>query len=96
MHVVIDGERGDGCAVIPLQIILAPSLAVALVDEELTGFGDRTVHAPFFANMIRAVEGSSTIGRDDSLSRSLAAYLDSPTINNRTDDDKTLVLAVRR
>src|ERR1700743_48510 len=34
VHVVIDGERGDGCAVIPLQIILTPSLAVTFVDEE--------------------------------------------------------------
>src|ERR1700722_350980 len=34
MHVVIDCERRDGCAVIPLQVILTPALAVTFVDEE--------------------------------------------------------------
>jgi hypothetical protein len=35
-------------------------------------------------------------GRSDRLSAALAAFLASPRINQRTDDDKTLILATRR
>jgi hypothetical protein len=55
----------------------------------------RTAHRPFFHSLlsvIRLADGESP----DSLSAKLAAYLASPAINERTDDDKTLVLATRR
>jgi hypothetical protein len=35
-------------------------------------------------------------GRSDNLCRSLQRYLASPTIERRTDDDKSLILASRR
>lgn len=56
----------------------------------------RTAHAPFFDSMFPPVRKSQVSGVDAELSRALDRYLSSPTINNRTDDDKTLILASRR
>lgn len=55
----------------------------------------RTAHAPFFRSLltaVRAAEGESP----ETLSARLASYLASPVVNERTDDDKTLILATRR
>ncbi len=55
-------------------------------------YASKTVHAPFFtplfARLAQAPPGASA-SRD----RALAAFLDSPAVNQRTDDDKTLVIA---
>jgi len=48
--------------------------------------------ARFFDPMIRPVDQSAGEGRLAELSASLASYLDSPALCERTDDDKTLVL----
>jgi len=56
----------------------------------------KTVHAPFFDSMFPPVRKSQASGVDVELSRALDKYLSSPTITNRTDDDKTLILASRR
>lgn len=50
----------------------------------------------FFDPMIKPLDGSPIIGRDHSLSRNLAAFLDSGQVNQLADDDKTLVLAARK
>jgi len=53
------------------------------------------VHLPFVEPMLAPVrEGLQ--GHNATLSASLAAYLASPLVNDRTDDDKTLILATRR
>lgn len=49
-------------------------------------------HAPFFAPLFRF---ASTIHRDPNAAEQLASFLDSERVNARTDDDKSLVLAVR-
>jgi hypothetical protein len=57
-------------------------------------YGARTPHEPFFDSMLaplRATQREHSI-----LSAELAAFLDSPRVNDRTDDDKTLILATRR
>jgi hypothetical protein len=59
-------------------------------------YASRTVHAPFFDRMFGPVRRSKVIGEDLALSQDLENYLSSPTILDRTDDDKTLVLATRR
>ena len=59
-------------------------------------YATKSVHAPFFDRMFPAVRGLGPPGRDAALSDALAAYLDSPAICERTDDDKTLILASRR
>lgn len=56
----------------------------------------RAVHDGFFNTMIAPVRRSSTVGVNPTLSAELLQYLGSPKICERTDDDKTLVLASRR
>jgi hypothetical protein len=55
----------------------------------------RTVHEPFFRQMFRPVRESQVEGLDTVLSEGLARYLSGPAICERTDDDKTLILATR-
>lgn len=59
-------------------------------------YKEHAAHAPFFSRMMAPLRTCPEGGHIDSLSSALAAYLDSPPINDRTDDDKTLVLASRR
>jgi serine/threonine protein phosphatase PrpC len=56
----------------------------------------KTAHAPFFDSMFPPIRKSQASGVDAELSQALDKYLSSPTINSRTDDDKTLILASRR
>lgn len=56
-------------------------------------FGTRSPHAPFFRPLFRRLREESDAER---LFVPLREFLDSPGINARTDDDKTLVLAVRK
>jgi len=57
-------------------------------------FRDRVAHRPFFDVMFSAVASCPEIGRNGALSRHLAAFLECEAVNKRTDDDKTLILAV--
>jgi hypothetical protein len=59
-------------------------------------FNAHSAFQPFFVNMISAVERSKSSGQDRVLSEQLLGFLDSPAVNARTDDDKTLVLAALR
>jgi len=52
-------------------------------------------HAPFLDAVTAPVADALAQGRDHRLSRQLGAYLGSPPVNARTDDDKTAILAVR-
>lgn len=61
-----------------------------LVLDSVTG----TASAAFFTPMAKPLDASTTTGRDCMLSRSLAAFLASDRLNERTDDDKTLIVAV--
>ncbi len=52
-------------------------------------------HSPFFCGLFPAVR--STCDADfPIMNEKLTTYLDSPKVNERTDDDKTLILAVAR
>lgn len=57
-------------------------------------FATETVHEPFFEPMFKALRGSSD-EQTDSLCAALKRFLSSDAINERTDDDKTLILATR-
>jgi Protein phosphatase 2C len=59
-------------------------------------YASRTIHAPFFNRMFGPVRRSIAVGENLAISRELESYLSSPAILQRTDDDKTLVLATRR
>lgn len=51
-----------------------------------------TAYAPFFAPFF-AVLATATAAHEDHLQAELARFLQSPAVNERTDDDKTLALA---
>jgi hypothetical protein len=56
-------------------------------------YASRTVHAPFFEPMFRALRSVPAV---EGLEGPLQDFLSSGPVNERTDDDKTLVLATRR
>jgi hypothetical protein len=55
-------------------------------------FADRSVHQPFFQPMFRKLRSAAA---GEGLARALRNFLRSPAVNERSDDDKTLVLATR-
>jgi hypothetical protein len=57
-------------------------------------FRTREVHGPFFQPMFERLR-QEPAGEAGGLLTELQAFLDSPPVNQRTDDDKTLVLATR-
>lgn len=59
-------------------------------------YDSRTVFSPFFETMFTPLRQSKAAGEDVELRNALRTYLDSPQVNQRTDDDKTLFLASRR
>jgi hypothetical protein len=59
-------------------------------------FASKQPFEKFFEGICRPLFGSSNLGRNRSLSQELKQYLNSSQINERTDDDKTLVLAVKK
>jgi hypothetical protein len=50
-------------------------------------------HEPFFRTMIGPLDGLATPGKSVLLSAALATFLSSPRVCDRTDDDKSLILA---
>jgi hypothetical protein len=54
-------------------------------------YSNRVAYAPFFGPMFAPVR-ASTVGFSGSLSVALGTFLSSPLVNERTDDDKTLIL----
>ena len=58
-------------------------------------FVQRTPHTPFFEPMFNVLRNQRPV-ECTSLDEQLAHFLNSPQINERTDDDKTLILATRR
>lgn len=66
------------------------------VERLALDFAERIAHAPFFRGMFAAVASSASKGRDWQLSEQLARFISSDSVNARTDDDKTLALAVLR
>ncbi len=91
----------DADALAHLQVVVTTAQIdeLALFSDGLQrlalSFEQRIPHVPFFAPMLavlRKLEPSECAALDEQLAR----FLDSPQINKRTDDDKTLVLATRR
>lgn len=65
------------------------------IESLVLHYATKTVHDPFFNNMIAPVRQAPNEGLDDGLSESLLNYLNSERVCTRTDDDKSLVLATR-
>jgi len=53
-------------------------------------------HEPFFKAMLRSVDATAEEGRSAALSTKLSAFLSSPKVCEKTDDDKTLLLISSR
>jgi hypothetical protein len=58
-------------------------------------FDTQEAHAPFFIPMFNPLRRAPE-GYAENLSTALESFLNSKQINDRTDDDKTLILATRR
>lgn len=58
-------------------------------------FEQQTPHTPFFEPMLNALRRTEEVDCK-ALDEQLIDFLNSPHVNERTDDDKTLVLATRR
>lgn len=54
-------------------------------------YANKAAHAPFFAPLFRSLRSGSPV----ELAEPMRQFLDSKAINDRTDDDKTLILATR-
>jgi Protein phosphatase 2C len=65
------------------------------IESLVLHYATKTVHDPFFNNMIAPVRETLKEGIDEELSNSLLNYLNSERVCSRTDDDKSLVLATR-
>ena len=57
-------------------------------------FKTRTAYIPFFESMINILRNQS-VNELDILENKLTIFLESPQVNERTDDDKTFILATR-
>jgi hypothetical protein len=66
------------------------------IERLVLDFATQTVPASFFDGMMKPLASSAAVGRDQNLCVSLKRYLDNARINERTDDDKSLILAVHR
>ena len=66
------------------------------IERLVLDYAEESAHQPFFRGIILPLEAAPSPGLDADLSAKLRDYLDGPAITERTDDDKTLVLAVRR
>jgi hypothetical protein len=72
-----------------------PVTAVALFTDGLErlvlDFRTRTAHDQLFQQLVARLNFTD----DKTLELQLSAWLDSPSVNDRTDDDKTMLLATR-
>ena len=88
----------------------APKLKFGTLDEKVKSialfsdgierlalnFEEQSAHAPFFNGMFQPLWASTNSGHSENISSALSDYLSGEKINSRTDDDKTLVMAVKR
>lgn len=66
------------------------------LEPMVLAYASRSVFAPFFQAMFAPLRDAPDPGVSEALCQALGVYLNSPQINQRTDDDKTLILATRR
>lgn len=65
------------------------------IERLVLRFSDQTASASFFDKFIGVVRSANLKGHNRELSANLKGYLASAQITERTDDDKSLILAVR-
>ncbi|WP_264490740.1 PP2C family serine/threonine-protein phosphatase [Luteolibacter arcticus] len=65
------------------------------IESLVLHFATQTVHARFFDDIFQPVRSLDSHGLSETLSGQLGKYLTLPHVCERTDDDKTLILATR-
>jgi hypothetical protein len=93
-HFVTDDEA---VSTLVTRVYPTAALRVAVFSDGLQrlalNMADNTAHAPFFAPFFNVL-AKATAEQEDELHGALVRFLSSPNVNDRTDDDKTLALAV--
>ena len=76
-----------------------PVVEIALLTDGLQPlalhYQTRQAHAPFFRPLFQRLRTAATPGCPADLQTALERFLDAPALNQRTYDDKTLILATR-
>jgi len=84
---------------VAIQVINLPMQALAVMSDGLTRLAlkrpTNEPHLPFFKPLFAFVEASAPSNDGVQASEALTAFLASPRVCERTDDDKALVLALR-
>lgn len=84
---------------VAIQVIDEPVQALAVMSDGLTRLAlkrpDNEPHLPFFKPLFAFAVSSAASGNPLQANESLIEFLTSPRVNERTDDDKALVLALR-
>ena len=79
-----------------IEIVARPVSELALLTDGLQmlalDYAQVQVHGPFFTPLFRTVRNGPA---EDVLRAALLGFMDSRPVNDRTDDDKTLLLATR-
>jgi hypothetical protein len=89
----------DEGAVASMQTKVYPDVAVRVaaftdgIQRLALNMAENTPHEPFFAPFFAGM-GKATAEQEDQLNGLLAKFLGSQAVNERTDDDKTLALAL--
>jgi hypothetical protein len=90
----------DATARMESAILTEPVTDIALLSDGLQPlalhYRSQQAHAPFFQPMFQHLSEHPEPGCPDELTLALERFLASPAINQRTHDDKTLILATRR
>ena len=93
-YFVTDGDAEQHLQIAQIDAPHEVSLLTDGLQRLALVFSTRQAHAPFFEPMF-AVLRNLHADQCDSLNAQLASFLSSPAVNQRTDDDKTLILATR-
>ena len=95
VFLVDDRSFGD----LKVMVVDEPIDEVAMFTDGLQMLALNTetqqVHQPFFTGLFPQLRMADDESKIEILNRKLAEYLDGKAINDRTDDDKTLLLATR-
>jgi len=94
-HFVTQEEAKDH---LQFELIRRQIIEVALLSDGLQGvalnYQQQVAHEPFFRGLFAPLRRAAE-GRSDDLSGALTTFLSSTRVTEKTDDDKTLVLASR-
>jgi len=92
-HFLTDGDFDKSLSV---HTIIEPVFEISLFSDGLQrlalDFGSKRGHAAFFDPLFSALQNTPD---SEALRDAFRSFLESPRVNSRTDDDKTLVIALR-